>query len=363
MNYLRFVLIFSLLLANSCVDQPAEPSSNKKLGAINSGALITCEGIWGMDNASLDIFDLESGAMTNKYFAKSNPGYILGDLAQSVAIKGDTAFIAVTTSNTVEALLVSSGKSLGRIKFAKNNALREICVANDSLAFVTDLYAHSVHLFNPKTFANYDKSIAVGPAPEEIIKADNKIFVANSGYGDYLADKPLAGYISVIDINTLTIIDNIYCGPNAISLAADKANHKIYAAYRNLPSKKDSLGGIVEYDARTLGRLREWRLGGGNLCIDFADKILYALNEEGIWAINVSDNEAAAVLILANETAEQYWYSFAIDSDNDLLYIGNAMNYQVEGELLIYSLEASPKLLRAFTTGINPGDIEIIGNN
>ncbi len=362
MNYLRFIAILSLLLPNSCVMQPDEPSSNMKSGAINSGALIICEGIWGMDNASLDIFDIESGFMTNKYFAKSNPGYILGDLAQSVAIKGDTAFIAVTTANTVEALMISSGKSLGRIKFSNDNALREICIANDSLAFVTDLYQHSVHLFNPKTFANYNKSISVGPAPEEIIKVGNFIFVANSGYGDYLADKPLAGYISVIDINSLTIVDNIYCGPNAISLAADIMNHKVYAAYRNVPSNKDSLGGIVEYDAITHERLREWKLAGGNLNIEFADNILYALNSDGISAINVSDKNASAVLILANNNAKQYWYSFAVDSNNKLLFIGNARNYQIEGELLIYSLETSPNLLRTLITGINPGDIEIFGN-
>ncbi len=359
MKYLQYIVIATILLTASCVEQPAKPSANKPQGKIEAGVLISCEGIWGMDNASMDVFDLEAGRMTNNYFAQANPGRFLGDLAQSVTIKGDTAFVAVTTSNTIEVLSASSGKSLGRIRFAKGNALREIVIVNDSLAIVTDLYGHSVHLFNPSTFIIIDNSIKVGPAPEGIINIDDKIFVANSGYGDYLANEPLAGYLSVIDANSLAVIANIYCGPNATGLAADTANGRIYAAYRNLPSKENALGGIIEFDAQSLAKLREWKLGGDNLDITFADNILYALNGEGIWAINTRDSEAITRLILENKQQKQYWYAIAVDSDNKLLYIANARNYQVEGELLIYTMESSPKLLRVYSTGINPGDIQL----
>lgn len=351
------LLVISLI---SCVEQPENPFDINKISVGENGAYILCEGVWSMDNSTLERFDLKSGEMINNYFSGANPGMKLGDLANNIAILGDTAYIVVTTQNTMEAIRVSDGKSIGRMFFSPGAGPRQICIVNDTTGFVTDMYGDCLHEFNPRTLQFKDIKIPVGPAPEGIVEFGGYLFVANSGMGDFGADRPKAGMLSVVDIVQRKEIAVLPCGVNTARLAVNRSTKKIYAAYYHLYSKPDSLQGIVEFDAVTFKQLRHWRLKmiyfSPISIYEKRDEILF-FNTDGVTALELSHATGKLRQIIENQNKSEIWYSMAVSPFDDSIWIGNAKNFQIEGEVLVYEFGSylSPKY--KLRTGINPNTI------
>lgn len=83
-----------------------------KVEPIGDGtAYILNEGTWGSSNASLDRINLASGDVKHSVFASAN-GRGLGDVAQDVLVYGSKAYVAVSFSNTVEAVSTKDNRSV-----------------------------------------------------------------------------------------------------------------------------------------------------------------------------------------------------------------------------------------------------------
>lgn len=359
-KYIYILLAITVAIASSCVEQPANPFDFNKIEVGENGAYVLCEGVWNMDNSTLDRYDLKSGEMYNDYFARSNPGMKLGDLANHIAKFGDTIFCVVTTQNTLDAFRLSDGKSLGRINFEPGAGPRQICIVNDTSGFVTDLFGDCVHEFNPRTFQFKNIRIPVGPAPEGIVEYGGFLFAANSGMGEFYADKPKAGMISVIDISKGKEVAVLPCGVNTGRLSVNRSTKKIYAAYYHLYSMPDSLQGIVEFDAVTFKQLRHWRLNmlyfSPVTVYEKRDEILY-FDGSGISALELSHPTGKLRNIIENQNKSEIWYSMAVSPFDDSIWIGNAKNFQLEGELLIYAFGSYSIPAKRIRTGINPNTI------
>ena len=350
------MLAFLTLWASGCVSDPNAPAA----GVISTGnqkAYVLCEGIWNMDNSRIDCYDISRDSLFVNIFAAANPGLHLGDLAYLFARFGDTAFVSVTTAGAIYAIRLSDFRSVGMIELCGDPAPRKIYIQNREKAYITNLYDSSVTMFNPSTLTLYPERIRVGPAPEGIAGTDDLVFVANSGYGDYLADKPLAGTISVINTNTNKVIANLYCGPNPIELLYNKFNRRLYAVYYHLPSAKDSVGGIVEYNIDDFSEIRRFRCSAHSIRQSPAGDTLYYLNNDGLWAIPTGSREFASAKIIDNPNKSHIWYSVSISPFDGSFWIGNAKTYAVKGEIIVYSAQdlTAPKF--RFPTGINPNSV------
>lgn len=347
----------------SCVEDPSILVSNDLLTG-NSGVYILNEGLWGSDNSSLSRIDLLGGMSNNDYFGRANAGLKLGDNAHHIAIKGDTAFIAVSTASTIEVFRLSNGKSLGRIFLPSNSQPRNIVIVNDNLAFVTLLYKSKVIAFDPNTFELDTIGIEVGPFPEYIAYHNGKLFVANSGYGDYYQSKPKAGTISVVDIDTRREVTNLHCGNNVIEVLASERLGRLYACYYNLPSLKDSLGGIVEYDLATFAELRRWRVRATDITLNVAQDTLFFLNGntdgiKGVDFIDLAEGVMKNLIINPNET--DIWYSLAQSPDRASIWVGNARNFRTDGQVLIFPNKPNSTPSRIYKVGVNPNSILFFG--
>ena len=355
-NSFYLVIFIVLLTLLSCVRQPDAPQVEHYSFGEN-GAYILCEGLMGQDNSSLSRFDLTSNTIVNNYYSKANIGLYLGDTANDIVIKGDTAFVVVSTNQKIVVFRVSTGKLLHTIRFKGNRFPRKMCIVNDSIAFVTDLYDHSISKFNPTTFKIIKEHIPVGPAPEGIAFYNNYLFVANSGYGDYLADKPKAGTISVIDINSLNEIKLLTDLPNIIEIKIDSNHSELFARYNNLPKYKDSTGGIVEYDLNNLTEKRRWHLLANSMQFSENHDTLFFLSSAGVEYINLNSDTTEPRLLIKNIDKSEIWYSLAINPDDNSFWIGNAMDYQSQGKILIYEQNKFDKPISIFNCGVNPNTI------
>jgi hypothetical protein len=338
------------------VDDPASPTNPGTNTESATGAFIVCEGIWHYDNSSLSRLDFKSSSMIADYYSVCNTGMKLGDLANGGVIYKGYLYLVMTTPAIIEKIDIKTGKSVARLNLKANSDPRKICIVNDHSAYITCLRSYSVAEIDPTDMTLKNTNIAVGPAPEYIANYKNLLFVANSGYGDFLADKPKAGTISVIDTNSRAEIKTIECGPNLIELKTNAKRGKLYAVYYHLPSLTDSVGGIVEYDLPSMKETRRLRAQATSITFSNSSDTLLFLSKKGVNIIDLNKQNLTSELYIKNPKSEENWYSLVVSPQNQI-WIGNARSYQALGELLIYPFSANSSLLSKYGVGINPGTI------
>jgi hypothetical protein len=356
-KYFRIALFVLLPVFISCVSDPNNPN-NEKITKVKNGVYVMCEGLWHYDNSSLTRIDLDNGSVIDCFFKLANNSEKLGDLANQLIVKGDTSYIVLTTAGIIRAFNTSTGKKLDSISLGTDIMPRKMVFINDSIAYVTNLYDYSVSVLDLKHFKIINKKISVGPAPEGIDFYDHYVFAVNSGYGDYMQNVAKASTISVIDIFSGTEINNLPTGPNPIEVKVNKFNKKLYVAYYNLPSKVPAeTGGIIEYDLQTLQQTRKWTLNASQLCIDNYGQKLYFVSDYGISYLDLNNTSAQPVNFIKKTNSLEKWYSITLSPDNSEIWIGNANNYQMHSEILVYDLSNPSSAKKTFTAGINPNSI------
>lgn len=348
-------IALGLVLFVSC--QNAIKPIDTKPTAVEAGAYILCEGLWRQDNATLSRFDARSGEVVNDFFSRVNVGLRIGDTANDMVLQGDTLFIAVSTSRSIEIIRASTGTWLGRIRLAgMRQEPRHIALVNDSTALVSNLNDDSVTEFDTRTFAIRRERVPVGPAPEGIASSGHYVFVANSGFGDFRAAEAKAGTISVLDGATRQEVKILTGLPNAGDVITNSTKTRLYAAYRNLPSKPDSLGGIVEYDTSTLQELRRWRMKSPfALALSSSGDSLFYLGAAGVEVLALRQQVPKPFVAIPKTESNALWYGLAVNPRTSELWICNARDYSVNGEVVVMRLGG--EIVRRFDVGINPNTI------
>ena len=244
-------------------------------------------------------------------FFQSANNMKLGDLAFDIFVKGDSAFVSVTTSSNIFVINCKSGKVIGNIQLPANSAPRKMTLVNDTCAFVSLLYKKQIAEFNPRTLEFKSTNISVGPYPEGLCNDGRRVFVTNSGFGDLYYKLEKAGTLSVVDINSRSEIQNIPIGNNPIETIINRKNSKLYVCWYNLPSLKDSLGGISEFDLNTMSLTRQWRTRATDLCLSHTGDTLFFINGntdgvKGIAMINLPNSSAQPSLLINNPEIKKY---------------------------------------------------------
>lgn len=336
-----------------CRDNVLQPDP---IPASVQGAYILCEGLWRQDNATLSKVDEASGMVTNDVFARVNVGLRIGDTANNMVLKGDTLFVVVSTSRSIEILRASSGVSLGRIRLPQmGQEPRKMVIVNDTTAYISNL-DDSITEINPRTFTVRTARIAVGPAPEGIAATSQYVVVANSGFGDFRATEPKAGTLSLVDLTTRREVRTISGLPNAGDVMTNRSRTRLYAAYRHLPMLRDSLGGIVEFDAATLQELRRWRMKSpSSLNFSSTGDTLFYLGDSGVEMLALRVSDAKPTVAIRRTEMNEFWYGLAVHPRSSALWICNARDFSTNGEVIVRRVDGT--IVRRFDVGINPNTV------
>ena len=371
-----FAFIFlNIFLLSSCVNDPNTPNIVDFIAGKN-GAMILCEGNMG-DNATITRIDFETGSHSSNYFSEANSGQKLGSIATDLVIQDSTGFVAVSATGTIEVFSMKNGKSLGRIKFPIAVMPRKMCFVNDTLAFVTAYIEFSeqdffVYKFNPQNLIESQENleqnkILAGFYPEGITFANGKLFVVNSGYGEFFLDAPDASTITVIDVSTFSVINSVKTGTNPNKIYSK--NNKIYVVCWGIAGQKDQYPSeIIEYDASDLRELRRWQTEVYDICFDASGENLYYLNSS-LGAYNTGNNSAGINVIALNEANAQpkqiiantknfeIWTTLAINEHRNELWVGNSFRFTTDGEIMVFDLKNPTVNIRNIKTGLIPNTI------
>lgn len=351
MKHTAVILILSQLLFLSCRDLPVEtifaPVGEKQ------GVFISCEGNFMYGNSSLSFYDKVNRQVYNQVFFARN-GAPLGDVAQSLAFWANSLFVVVNNSGKVVVInpvtLEFKGVITGLV------SPRYIQFINDKKAYVSDLYARRITVFNPSTLekAGYI-SVTDGKAgsskhpTETFARVENLVFVTCWSYDNL---------VLVIDTDSDTLVDSISVPAQPKKIVVD-CKGKIWVltggSYQGAQGGYENPGLVrIDPDTKTVEQIMRWDSHAdkpGDMKLNPAKDTLLIIAGD-LYKMPVTDRRLPASPAIHAEN--RLFFSLGVDPENGDIYLTDAIDYSQNAVIYRYTSSGIP--IDTFRVGINPGD-------
>ncbi len=208
---------------------PVGDEENKGEAVTNAiaGFYLLNEGNMGSNKATLDYYDYTTATYHRNIYAQANPNVPmeLGDVGNDLQLYGSRLYAVINCSNKVEVMDARACKRIGQLDIPN---CRYICFSGP-YGYVTS-YAGPVEIkqdyeqigyvarFDTATLQVLDRCL-VGFQPDEVVVANGKLYVANSG--GYMVPN-YEHTVSVIDLATFTEEQRINVAVNLHRIRVDR---------------------------------------------------------------------------------------------------------------------------------------------
>ncbi|MBD5370222.1 MAG: hypothetical protein HDR80_03625 [Bacteroides sp.] len=210
-NYLMGVVMTSVLAAgmSACSDNGDEPGAGQDVKTASGFYTVNGGNMSGNIPASITSYSFDSGEGTpalEDAFYKAN-GIALGDGAQQAVTVGDNMFIAMYSSNLIWAVDPQTLTVKGSIR-PEGNAMSPRYMAEANGKLYVSMYTGYVCEIDPESLT-VTRTVQVGPNPEQLAVAGNRLVVACSDGMNYMGSStdgvPYGdSCLSFIDLSTFT---------------------------------------------------------------------------------------------------------------------------------------------------------------
>lgn len=307
------------------------------------------EGNMGSNKCTLDYFDYSTGIYTRNIYAQANPDVPkeLGDVGNDLQIYGSKMYAVINCSNKIEIMDPATTRRITQIDIPNVRYIR----FSGPYAYATS-YAGPVLIDENYKQRGYVAKIdtatlqvvdtcLVGFQPDQLEIQNGKIYVANSG--GYMVPR-YEKTVSVIDMNTFKVEENI---PIAINLHHIKADKRGCLWITSRGDYYNEAGALFCYDTRK-HRL-EKRLDVPVSAMDMVGDSLYIVSTQ--WSYQTMSN-TTSYAIVNTLTKEKVCDNFITDgSEKDIkipyavkvnpltheILVSDARNYVNPGYLHCYS--------------------------
>ena len=355
-------LLATLTLLAACSN--SDPGYEEEpFDAQGRGVFILCEGNFNAGNATLSYYNPETKTVENAVFQRANDRK-LGDTGQSITLRGGTAFIAVENSGIIWAIDASTFRVKGQLTAGQTEHMinpRYIHFLSDTKAYVTDLYAPFITVFNPQTMT-YTSSISTEQpeafgycSTEQMVQYGHEIFTNCWSYSNKLL---------VVDTRTDQLTDSITLSSWQPKSMALDARGKLWVVTdggyeTDEESFSDNIPHLYRIDAAThaieLDQTLDTDEGSVQLATNPDATILYLINND-VYRMNITDVHLPVRPFIQAERTERgvrhKLYGIGVDPHNGELYIADAVDYSQAGVVRRYTADGT--LLDQFRVGINP---------
>lgn len=348
----RLIILFLLAMLMSSLHTSCmkwEYGIEEEFATSGDGLFITCEGNFQYGNASLSYYDPSKKVVENDIFNRAN-AMKLGDVAQSMVIRGDVGWVVVNNSHVLFAIDINTFKERGRI--TNLTSPRYIHFLSDEKAYVTQLWDNRIFIVNPKRY----EIIGHIDCPNMTMESGSTEQMVQYGKYVYVNCWSYQNRILKIDTETDSVVDELVVGIQPAALVLDK-NNKLWTitdgGYEGSPYGYEPPS-LYRIDAETftIEKVYQFALGDntGELQLNCAGDILYWLNDD-VWAMSVDDESVPIRPFLPNRGT--IYYGLTVSPDNGDVYVADAIDYQQPGKIYRYSSDGT--LIDEFYVGIIPG--------
>lgn len=345
----------ALLLISSC--NKFDPSDPQEV--YGSGFYVLNNGNWGSNDANIGIIDFQTRQVQKDAFKTSN-GKALGDVGQDAISYGSNLFISVYGSATVfvtDKMNLKIEKAINGTGTSGETLSPRYFAAHGDNVYVS-FYEGYVGAIDTLTLS-LKSLVKVGDNPEEIVYANNKLFVANSGGMNY----PNYGHtVSVIDPAKMEVVEEIEVGINPNRLEVDKDENVYVLSWGDYAATPAQLQVInsTSYNVSSVSEVKDpydMAMGlNGKLYVLTSS---YDENWNAVTDIVVYDTKEKRYLDMFSSMATELKNKYSISTDLSLgdiaqgmVFIGTS-DYISTGDIYVFDVLGN-LLTQMDTGGLNP---------
>lgn len=309
-----------------------------------TGVYVVNEGNFNFGNGDVSVYNPATRSITNGLFKLAN-GYAPGDVLQSMSIQDSLVYLVV---NNAQKIVVAEFPSFRFIHaIAMPGAYpRYFLKVNDSIAYVSDLYAKKIWLLN------YLTRTVVGHIPvngwtERMMMVENTILVQQR------INSLLPGSVgAILKINPAThsIAQQITFGSqNVNDMVADKQNRIWLALDEDTANSQPASIRCMAPDFTTL---KQWTFTGSNnhpssLAANADSSSVYFYNRH-LYYLRFNDITIPTHPFI--DCTGRNIYATAVNPANGEIYLSDALDYLQRSSIERYS--ATGVSLHTFNAGI-----------
>ncbi|MFA6830769.1 MAG: DUF5074 domain-containing protein [Bacteroidaceae bacterium] len=324
--------------------------SPKRINNKIKGFYLLNEGNMGMNRATIDFFDYDTGEYFTDTYSEKNPGVVkeLGDVGNDIEIYGSKCYAVINSSNYIEVFDAQSGIHEGSISIPNCRYIK----FHDGKAYVSSysgpiaIDPNAEHGFVAEidtTSLELTRKVIVGYQPEEMVIKENKLYVANSG-GYRVPDYDRT--VSVVDLPSFKVIKTIDVAINLHRMAIDKRGD-IYVSSRG--NYYDVSPNLYVIDSESDEVKQTLNIPVSEFCM-MGDSLYYystaysyntGINEVTYGIIDTQNKQVISTKIINDGTDKNIMmpYGLSINPETKEIYITDAQNYVVTGYIYCYSPE------------------------
>ena len=317
----------------------------EKLIDFSKGAFIINEGNFMSNNGEISFYNTETGELINNIYSKQNNEASLGDVVQSMCFSDTLALISVNNSKKVEIVNAQNFKHVSTILGLIYP--RYIIPVKENISALTNGKNPGEVCFINASQNKVVKRLTVGNEPENLLLANNKIFVANGAWGH-------DSTISIINANTYELIKTMSVGDGATDLVSDK-NGNIWVLCQGKSKYdfgEDTPSKLVCINPENYDIIEEVTIGimGDDfypvrIATDINEDYIYYIEQTGVYRININNPQHKEWFIIGS------YYGLEINHDNGNVYVFSDNGFTGSGTMTIYNNNGS-KISEALKVGI-----------
>ena len=338
---LVFVALTTILAISSC-----KKTEDSIKGTFTNGIFIVNEGAFQTGTGTITFYNPDSNLVKQNIFESIN-GRPLGNIAQSMAIYNDKAYIVVNNAGKVEVVDPSTFKTLGTITGLVNPS--QFLFVENNKAYISD-WVGRVAIVDLATNKVKD-TIRMGTGPDMMVKTDKYVFVANSG------GLGLDSTVSVVEYSIDQVVKTIKVGNAPSGMAVDGIG-KIWVlckgkGFSGWSQAGDTPGKLVRIDPVTMAIDFSFTFTSTGdhpekLVINKEKTILYFLFNSGIYRFNTLASNP-----LPEKLVSRYFYGLGYENKTGYLYASDPKDYQNAGVVLRFRAD-NGSLVDSIQAGIIP---------
>lgn len=323
-----------------------------------AGFYICCEGLWSGNNGTLAYYDAETGTLEKNFFEMKN-GRGLGDTPNDLALYGSKLYCVVSISSRIEVIDAATGMSIKQIPMTNDegNARQPRFITFHKDKGYVCCFDGVVARIDTASL-EVEAVVRCGRNPDGMAVANGKLYVSNSGgldfpnYDTTVSVIELDGFTETTRITVASNPSYIHCDSEGdLYLVSRNDNNYDGLVFQKIDSKTDKLTATFEGIHPT-----NFTISNDTAYIYSYD---YALADCRVMTFDCKADCIINEQVISATTAPNIPYGIDINPVNGDIYLADAYNYVIRGDVLCYKRDGTLRF-KLSEVGLNPKKVVFV---